>query len=762
MKKKLYLLVSFLFMGMFVIPMHIEAKKIKYGTTVLYNGKAKDNQPLGVGELSTLQGKTVLDLLKGTFTQEGTVDDAELTFASGWKFTGQLSYEVQPDGSSVTYVLKSGDLRMVSMTAELAVEEKTVQVVPETPLRLTRLPKADGCGLTTDGTYFNIAPSLVTEENTSPLTQRDLGTLAKARAFGGIQQLGNTPAERQAIAQTFAQKGYSGIVEPWGVGLFADRIELADGSLMECKDENGKTFWTITSPNGDYFKYQHEATVAAAVTFAKTLADGSKLQCKELGKWTLDKADKSKLEGKAHVKMGTIEMQPGGIFSGISVNTLYDTYKSLTTAEVKPYDAILTRADGTTTKYTNGYSADDYAARNRLREQLLDQDSLIALEPIDVVGRWYLEDPNQDPHSSSYYVLSFTEDGKVFFTFYADYYGPWEKGNSTPFYQKGTIIRRGIYELQGSDIVFKWYKRNDDDMELKDFSATPLQPMSSNQRKLSQQDENMANMVRQALKSGNLLSVSNIQLVFKSSSCGSLSFSRSDGRKAIQKADANMQFDTNGCLTSFKHYYNDGVMTFTGNDNYVIEYSNGDRYQGTALVSTLRTTSSEELSKRILNVPSLSDMDILYWTGTLTLANGKTIKYTKMMTERQQQGLQNNLEAAVNDLNAMAQAELSTMRENAARAKQTLLSEGYPARYVNALFDRYTVMIGTPKELIDRALELKCHITRHPVVLTDTHTDDKTYGILIVNPNTGQEMFEGYIRFYWLTDRVNYVGLDVR
>ena len=99
MKFKLFLafLLAMLF---FSLPQH--AKKIKYGTAIIYKGKAKKGVPTGEGTLTTTCS-TFQDILVGEFVGDGTVTDAQLNFPSGWKFQGTLSYEVEIDGSKVTY-----------------------------------------------------------------------------------------------------------------------------------------------------------------------------------------------------------------------------------------------------------------------------------------------------------------------------------------------------------------------------------------------------------------------------------------------------------------------------------------------------------------------------------------------------------------------------------------------------------------------------------------------------------------------------------
>ncbi len=756
--------ITALLLGLLVCtPSHTLAKKIKYGTTIVYSGKAKKDVPTGEGELMTMQGKVVLDHLKGIFGEGSTVTNAELTFASGWKFTGELSYEVQPDGSRVDYTLTSGEISVQSITDELSVNETIIQILPDNPLKLARLPKLDGCELQTEGAYFKVKPEDVTDENIAPLKKQAMNNLANAniRAFGAIQQVGDDADKRSAVSEALSQKGHPGISDPWLLGLFADKIEMADGMRMECKDEGGKSVWTITYPNGDYFKYRHKEEKARPVFMTKTLADGSKLSYDDSPRWVVTYADKSKLQGTANVKLGNLTATPGQTLSKYNVSDLFNTYTGLTSIELKPYNASLTRADGKTMNYSYGYSDDELAARQKAREEQLDTVGKLTLQPIDVVGEWTMKDPNQEPHSFSYYLLTMTDDGKAELDFNADYYGPWE-GNTgdRTYYQSGRISYKGTYQLQDSVIVFKWNDKKE--VSLDERFGSPKPSHTNTQNMLNAQDRYLTGIMAGDLRIGNITNISNAQLEFESKAYGSLPFARTGNQKPIQKDDAYSRMDDNGTYTAFKRYYNDGVMTFSGDNNYVIEYDNGDKYVGMALVSTLRSTTNKQMSEAILNVPNLSDMEIVYWTGTLTLADGSVINYNKLMTDRQTQGLQNNLEAAVNDLNALAEEGLKQVRANTVAARQTLLDEGYPARYVNAMFDRYTIMLGTPKELVDRVLELKCHITRHPAVVTDSQTGDKTYAVVIINPNSGEEMFEGYVRFHWLTERVNYFGRQLR
>ena len=101
------------------------------------------------------------------------------------------------------------------------------------------------------------------------------------------------------------------------------------------------------------------------------------------------------------------------------------------------------------------------------------------------------------------------------------------------------------------------------------------------------------------------------------------------------------------------------------------------------------------------------------------------------------------------------------MKKKSAETKQQLLAEGFSASYVNSMFDNYRILHGTPRSLIDRAIQLGCHITRHPLVVNNVGEKDEMYEVDITNPNTGDTAFHGFVRFYWLTNRVNYVGTQM-
>ena len=162
----------------------------------------------------------------------------------------------------------------------------------------------------------------------------------------------------------------------------------------------------------------------------------------------------------------------------------------------------------------------------------------------------------------------------------------------------------------------------------------------------------------------------------------------------------------------------------------------------------------------------MSDLQVRYWYGTLTKANGTVLKFDHGMTDRQINQFAKNIGTISDIIDQEIAASCKQLKEKSMATKKQLLSEGFAPTYVNSMFDQFRILTDTPKALIDRAIQLGCHITRHPVVMEDAHFNWKksgeTYAIVITNYNTGNDAFEGFVKFHWLSNRVMYVGKQIQ
>lgn len=127
----------------FMLPSMTEAKKIKFGQYITYNGAVANDLPMGKGKL-TIENKD--PAVKKPAIVEGTFDGWSVeTLNSAYfysqerspSFRGKLEIIIAGDGNSVTFKLING--RFSDYLSEIALEE-----VKQLNLEITCTPKEDG------------------------------------------------------------------------------------------------------------------------------------------------------------------------------------------------------------------------------------------------------------------------------------------------------------------------------------------------------------------------------------------------------------------------------------------------------------------------------------------------------------------------------------------------------------------------------------------------------------------------------------------
>ena len=99
-------------------------KSVKLGEYVVYNGNVNAaGKPEGKGTLEvtvTRNGEAIgKDVVKGTFAPDNDyIQDAEVTFASGWKFKGEMVCSLRSDNSFIEYGLQNGYIMILDPVTE--------------------------------------------------------------------------------------------------------------------------------------------------------------------------------------------------------------------------------------------------------------------------------------------------------------------------------------------------------------------------------------------------------------------------------------------------------------------------------------------------------------------------------------------------------------------------------------------------------------------------------------------------------------------
>lgn len=789
-------------MAAILMPASVQAKKIKYGTMVLYDGKVKNDVPTGEGTLTTTCG-TFIDVLVGNFVGDGTVTDAQLKFPSGWKYQGSLSYEVEIDGSKVTYKLTEGELYVISASVYKSnVKDFTLKIVPKSPVTLVRTPQVSNIDLKKFVYDTTIPGALVYDDFPAPLSLKDFGDKNTATSFANCTILPTSKVNATSGSGTdplrnLQEKDFAGVTEPWTFLTRPEDVTMADGTNIMVFDEDKGKYCSVTYPDGEEIAWSYSNTNKNGTVsrLIKKFSDNSTLyiNIEKGGKdspWNITYPDKSKAKGDIRFNGKNLQINHTQSLDSYSVQDVFKYVMQESSFEnlgAKLYNGTLTMVDGTIVNYRRGFDEAVLSAQEEARQKALEEGIPLVLAPSDVVGQWILSDPYQMSNSYCYYLLELTHDNMAMITLTTNYYGV-DKRYNKPYYACKTFNAGGSYQLSENRIIFKWDKSQKKNTSLKRKYNTEGTIPPIVQTNVDDKEKQFSQMLSTVLNTATISLVSDRQLTISDSKVPVV-FTR-DGDEdeqlvALKKEQKSKEYfhfnETTGEIKAFKHYFNDGVVTLDKDNQeekwFIIEYNNGDKFEGGGNVgvfagdgkfvgSNEKPSNYKEFCNAILEIPNLSDLDLLYWYGTFTKANGTILKFEKGMTNRQINQFAKNLGTISDIIDQEVAAYCKQLKDKSMAAKKQLLAEGFAPAYVNSMFDQFRILNGTPKALIDRAIQLGCHITRHPVVMEDAHFNWKksgeTYAIVITNYNTGNDVFEGFVKFHWLNHRVMYVGKQIQ
>ena len=328
MKQKV-LRICIMLIAFATLPLMAEAKKIKYGNYVLYDGKAKKGIPTGEGTLTTTCG-LFTDMLMGNFVGDGTVTDAQLKFPSGWKFTGTLSYSVEIDGSQVTYTLTDGELYIISASANKAeIRDLTLEITAESPVKLVRTPMPDAIDLKKYEYNTTVPGTLVGDDFAYPLVLKMIGdkTTATANAQCTILPTSKVTGVNGGSdpKKNLAEKDFAGITEPWSFLVNPKAMTMSDGVKIT-REGQGHTTVTIDYPNQDQlvYWYNQRAKEPGRITqLKKTYADKSALMYIDKPTWIIVNPDQSSFTGDVCLNKDKFVVSASKALADYNLNDVY-------------------------------------------------------------------------------------------------------------------------------------------------------------------------------------------------------------------------------------------------------------------------------------------------------------------------------------------------------------------------------------------------------------------------------------------------------
>lgn len=801
----------------------VEAKKIKYGTLVYYDGKAKGDMPLGEGMLRTCVNASsekpektdFWEDLTGTFNEDGTVTGATITFASCWTFVGTLKYEVAPDGSSVTYTLTEGKLGVLDGFAVMKKDKDnaffSIQIDPKHPLTIVRKPKLKMSEVSVSS-YNIIRPAMNYYSNTyaAPVLLNDVGDYAEAQAYitWKIQQYSLEALNKNKSSFNNNLKSLLGLdicEEPWFVSRTLEKFAWSNGNEITCsKIDKDWNEWNIKTQKGifTYFNRNTENSTKSKadsedpsmdikpsiIRFILQYADGSMQYDDNDKALTVFNADKTKWEGTLRMEAGKVVLNKNKSISDYDIREVYTAFakaNGLASLNIKPIDAKKLDANGNIIEeYKYGISTKVLKERAEALNKAREAGQPYAAEQTDVLGTWTWSDPNQLMNTVSSYSLDLTEDGhaklsqEMFFYDYSSLPAYSYGGNNASYYLPRHNTVEGSYKLSDNQLIFTWDSPTIGQLEISESGVSIIKGSS-----LADVTSNIQSDVRNSLnKSENdfkafIKDIANVtitnatetQLVINDGAHQWLrsEFAAASARKLEERRAKDFSLKTiveKQNVMGFHQVYADGEITYERkalNSNVgtaTISYINGDKFVGDVEFGDINLYHGRSIIKKVLELQSIHDYPIAYISGTLTTAKGEEIKYQDYMTENQINGVANNLNVFAQKLQETQRQEAANLKPKCLATKAKLLEEGFSAYYVNSMFDQFCILQGTPRSLVDRAIQLGCHIERHEYTMTETDTRDTFYAIHITNYNNGNAAFDGFIKFDYWTDRVNYVG----
>ena len=405
-----------------------------------------------------------------------------------------------------------------------------------------------------------------------------------------------------------------------------------------------------------------------------------------------------------------------------------------------------------------------------------DESKPLAIDKQSIIGNWCWKNDKQPLLSSSYYTLSFTNDDKVTLSLITYYFNSYNSDSRFLYFYKSEESVEGSYSLSNDNVVFNWNR-----LSRKKSSLLPQYECKSPANNILQStDDKVSEYFDQLLSKLSKVKISNMSdnyLILMNSYTLCRKNDEDENLLTKNRSTSNiLYFNTNGDVSTFKHIYNDGIVKIESG-TMTIEYANGNKYIGTGYIGMIKSDGTigqspikamkyMNLLSAAMNVPDISDLETFFEDGTLTDENGRTLTFKSGLTDKQNSQIEKNIASFVSTLNALVQKELLVLRQKSAATKAQLLKEGFSAYYVNSIFDNYRILEGTPQALIDRALQLGCHMHKHPVSLSDVHLDlqksGKTYAIVITNLKTGEDAFVGFVKFHWASHKAIYVGYQAR
>lgn len=327
MKRFLSFILPIVVTAVFLMPATVQAKKIKCGQFLYYEGEVKEKLPHGQGEMLIKQDNNYISStsVKGMFSMDGSVTDAVVRFSDRYiegsntgyhpmYFKGKLSYTAVND--ILTLHLHEGKFEYYKWQSKKSLESNkavTLAVTSGSDI-IIQIDCTKGGGVIKNPQPFEIEKKFYVDEFISSMVG-GIETIKGKTTYQIIPFIDkNDPDEKQRTAFLAAQAKNFGVtlpnesnqdylMPPFSIaskGSKWNKQTLADGTIVEPQK--------VVFPNGDFYD-------ATFNTFSKTFPDGTISTDKKNYEFDANVAGYSKFEIGGQQKV-VIKYSDGNVFTG--------------------------------------------------------------------------------------------------------------------------------------------------------------------------------------------------------------------------------------------------------------------------------------------------------------------------------------------------------------------------------------------------------------------------------------------------------------
>ena len=434
-------LLIWLFTFVFMCPLHIDAKKVKYSSHMYYEGDVSGGKPNGEGILYCTLNKVenfgsglvrfmtdknydpltaqkakdgVCDMIKGTFS-DTRVSNAKVLFNSGWMYYGDLLFDPS-EKDYVSIAFAEGGIIVAPSDYSDRYFNNKVQITESFVIKRKLDTFGFGCSEISINAKTGLKPQMIISEG-----------------LPSTFLIENNYSVALKIKQVVRNK-----TEEWQWELVPNALyKNKKGYTVKTNSSSGKNSFVYSAPNGDFYN-------SGTGRYRLTLSEGIVGYVKESN-------DNIILYNNGDKFVGTIrfvDRKKNQYITKPSFDPNSSCYiGNITISNIKAYTGQFTSATGESYRLIDGLTEEEYMAKveaqqeeQRLRQQKAKAEAAAAQAKADAAKKASAAKINEAKKQ-----LASVQHGKTYYfnCYYTPYSGNWEvtHGNaSIRFYANGQDI----------------------------------------------------------------------------------------------------------------------------------------------------------------------------------------------------------------------------------------------------------------------------------------------------------------------------------